>query len=433
MSSKAGDSTPTAAATVAAAALQPTPVLRPNASRKVALLVLAGCLLIWFSRRPEQLFHPYLWDEESLVLRRFMDDGWLGALRPVQGYEILPSSLLLPLAATISFAHLPVLAFWMATAVFALTVWMLVVPESRWGSQSTRALMAFTMALCQANPETFGVLLYSFWWATLWPVIILGWKRDLWWARVPLLVIGGLSSPAGAMLSVLFVVSFWFTRRRADLVGAGVLAVALVFQMTSLMAGGRAGALSTHIPNLLAQSERTIGLFAIWWTSLGRLDFRIESLVGEALLVALGAAVFALWRRQKALEPLLLLMGLVFFTAMSAVPAPLATDPRTFGPRYYFLPFVLLSWVLVYLWRQGSLRSSIPILAVILLAFSALGLSTSFSRSAASTTGRLDWRQELVSCASSSALLVKVPVYSDGSAKGLWWMSMRPTECRARL
>jgi len=105
-----------------------------------------------------------------------------------------------PLAATISFAHLPALAFWMATAVFALTVWMLVIPDSRWGNQGTRACMAFAMALCPTNPETFGVLLYSLWWATLWPVIILGWKRDLWWARVPLLIVASLRPPRVGVL-----------------------------------------------------------------------------------------------------------------------------------------------------------------------------------------------------------------------------------------
>jgi hypothetical protein len=38
--------------------------------------------------------------------------------------------------------------------------------------------MAVTMVLVPTNPEVFGVLLYSFWWMTLWPLIVLGWKRD---------------------------------------------------------------------------------------------------------------------------------------------------------------------------------------------------------------------------------------------------------------
>ena len=114
--------------------------------------MLAGCLSIWFLRRPQQVWHPYVWAEESIVVRHFLDGGWLGALRPVQGYVILPTTLLLPLAASVSFAHLPVLMSLLATGVFALTVVMLVVPESRWGSRGTRALMAFAMVLCPVEP-----------------------------------------------------------------------------------------------------------------------------------------------------------------------------------------------------------------------------------------------------------------------------------------
>ena len=112
------------------------------------------------------------------------------------------------------------LMFWLATGVFALTVVMLVAPESRWGGRGTTALMAFAMVLCPVDPETFGVLLYTFWWAALWPLIILGWKRDLWWARIPLLVIAALSSPAGAAMAIPFAVSWWWSRRRVELVGA---------------------------------------------------------------------------------------------------------------------------------------------------------------------------------------------------------------------
>jgi len=246
-------------------------------------------------------------------------------LRPVQGYLILPVTLLLPLAAAISFVHLPVLAFWMATAVFALTVWMLVVPESQWGGRGTRIIMAFTMALCPANPETFGVLLYSFWWATLWPIIILGWKRNLWWMRVPLLVIGALSSPAGAGMAVPFGVSFWFTRRRADFVGGGVLTVGLILQITSLMAGGRSGGpvSSTSLRPVLEQSASTVGLFVSWWTVPAHLDWRISTVAGLILcaLAAVGAYAF---RKRRMVEPLLLLVTLAPILALdcSAVRCP---------------------------------------------------------------------------------------------------------------
>jgi hypothetical protein len=56
--------------------LKPT-LARPVASRYWPILVLAGCLLIWFLRRPQQVWHPYVWAEESFVVRHFLDGGWL--------------------------------------------------------------------------------------------------------------------------------------------------------------------------------------------------------------------------------------------------------------------------------------------------------------------------------------------------------------------
>ena len=194
--------------------------------------MLSGCLLVWFLRRPQQVWHPYIWAEESFVVRHFLDGGWLGAVRPVQGYLILPTT---PAAAPGRHDLVrapPVLMFWSRRECFALTVVILVVPDSRWGGRGTTSLMAFAMVLCPVNPETFGVLLYTFWWAALWPVIILGWKRDLWWARIPLLVVAALSSPAGAAMAVPFAVSWWWSRRRVELVGVAILAVGAVVQLT---------------------------------------------------------------------------------------------------------------------------------------------------------------------------------------------------------
>jgi hypothetical protein len=340
--------------------------------------VMGGCLLIWFTRRPEQLFHPYLWDEESQILRHFLSGGWLGAQRPVNGYFNLTATLLVPLAATISFAHLPIVAFWMATAVFLLTIWMLVIPDSRWGNQGTRAWMALAMALCPTNPETFGVLLYSFWWATLWPVIILGWKRDLWWARVPLLIVASLGSPAGALMAVPFAVAYWFDRRRANLAAVGILAVGLVLQLTALFTGVRKDvAASTGLLSALAQSLRTVGLFVMWWTEPGPVYWQLNALVGLVLVGALVAVANALRLRQIK-EPLLLLIAMVLLTGVSAAPAAIVTNPQATGPRYYFLPFVLLSWIMVHLWRKRQLATPIRVIACILFATAMLGVTTTF-------------------------------------------------------
>src|SRR5262245_46613636 len=59
----------------------------------------AFCVLVWILRRPEQLLHPYVWTEEKIVLIRFVHDGWKSAVLPVNGYLILPTSMLISLSA----------------------------------------------------------------------------------------------------------------------------------------------------------------------------------------------------------------------------------------------------------------------------------------------------------------------------------------------
>jgi hypothetical protein len=130
----------------------------------------AACVVVWILRRPEQLTRPYVWVEESFIIRNFLEDGWAGAFEPIQGYLILPANVLVALATDISFMQLPELMYAFGLVVFVATVLLLLLPESRWGDLTTRSAMATTMALVPTNPEVFGVLLYSFWWTTLWPL-----------------------------------------------------------------------------------------------------------------------------------------------------------------------------------------------------------------------------------------------------------------------
>jgi hypothetical protein len=403
------------------------------AGRYQVLLVLSGCLSIWFLRRPQQVWHPYVWAEESIVVRHFLDGGWLGAVRPVQGYVILPTTLLLPLAATVAFAHLPMLMFWLATGVFALTVVMLVGPESRWGGRGTTALMAFAMVLCPVNPETFGVLLYAFWWAALWPLIILGWKRDLWWARIPLLVIAALSSPAGAAMAIPFAVSWWWSRRRVELAGAAILAGGAVVELAAVLSSDRRDTISTSIAKVLEQSLVTLGLFPSPWVNPIGAGWGGAALAGLAVGAVLVTAVVESMRAQRSIEPLLLLIPVVLFTVLSSVPSPLVTSPNGDAARYYFLPFITIAWLLLTLLVNTRLSRATHILAGILLATAAIGLVSNFTRPLQTTTGRLDWRQELERCAESTSAQVDIPIYTDGSTRGLWTLRMTPAECRARL
>ena len=57
-------------------------------------------------------------------------------------------------------------------------------------------------------------------------------------------------------------------------------------------------------------------------------------------------------------EALLLLAAAGVFTVLSAVPAPLVSDPAGGGPRYFFLPFIAFGWLLLALWRDSRCRQA---------------------------------------------------------------------------
>jgi hypothetical protein len=155
--------------------------------------------------------------------------------------------------------------------------------------------------------------------------------------------------------------------------------------------------------------------------------------VGLVVVGASVAAVVESLRRFGSVEPLLLLLPVLIFTVLSSMPSPLATSPGGDGPRYYFLPFVTLAWLLVFLLRDRRLARSTHLVAGVLLAAASIGVVANFSRPAHSTTGRLDWRVQLQRCADSDTAHVAVPIYTDGSPRHLWTLRMTPAECRDRL
>jgi hypothetical protein len=403
---------------------------RPRDSLRI-LAVAAFCVLVWILRRPEQLTRPYVWVEESFIVRNFLDDGWAGAFETIQGYLILPANVLVALATEISFLQLPELMYAFALAVFVATVLLLLLPVSRWGDLTTRSAMASSMVLVPTNPEVFGVLLYSFWWTTLWPLIILGWKRDLWALRVPLLVIGTLSSPAAGALFVVFALAYLLNRRIRELISAAILLAGFVFQVVLALDSTRAELLSRDADpvEVLEQTVRTGGLFEARWLSPGNPDRYFLLLAGLAFLSFLVFAAFRLSIVARRHEALLLLAAAGVFTGLSAVPVPLISDPAGGAPRYYFLPFVAFGWVLLALWRYADV-GRLRVAAGALLCLSLLGLATTFSRTTEATAANLSWEAEVRKCAASFESIHQIPIYFDGSTKLFWYLTLNPAECR---
>jgi hypothetical protein len=406
-------------------------VLRRRRAPIEVVSIVALCVLVWIWRRPEQVVRPYVWVEESTILRKFIEDGWAAALEPISGYLILPATVLVTLSAELSFVHLPGVMYVFALAVFVATILLLVVPESRWGDRTMRGAMALSASLVPTNPEVFGVLLYSFWWTTLWPLIILGWKRDLWALRAPLLVVGALSSPAGAALFALFGLSFLRGRRTRDAISAAILFWGFVIQVVLTLTSERADSLTSNATasNVVEQSLRVGGFFETHWLAVGHPDRGFITFTGLLLFVFLLVATLYTSLVAKRDEPLLIALAGLGFTVLSAVPAPLESDPFSAGQRYFFLPFVAFGWTLLLLLRYAPLPP-LRLACAILLGLSLLNLATTFSRSPEHREANLSWEEELRNCGRSPASVVPVPIYFDGSKKFFWSINLTPAQCR---
>jgi hypothetical protein len=150
---------------------------------------------------------------------------------------------------------------------------------------------------------------------------------------------------------------------------------------------------------------------------------------GVVLLAWLGSMAWLALTRDKDASGVLLWGATLIVAAISAIPVPLVTDPVAAGPRYYFLPFVLLAWTLI--WVAGRWLGDVRrygTVAVILLVSASLGLATTFSRQPSTTVADLSWQRELERCAEVTTEEAGVPIYYDGSTT-YWSLTMTPGTC----
>lgn len=392
------------------------------------------CLTIWVLRRPAQLMRPYLWAEESVVLGAWLEHGWSAAVAPLAGYFAFPSSILITTAAALAPTAMPVLEYMFATAVFLVTVAALVLPDSRWGDVRVRSLFAVAMALVPCNPEVFGVLLYSFWWAGLWPVIVLGWRRPLWAFRVPLLMIGALSSPAGCALALVFALAWLQERTRVLFISTVVLGFGGLAQVVALATSERGGSVAERfaLGKVLESAIRSGGFYVSRWTAGAEQADRAWSLfVGLVFVGFVIWAVYAHFRATRDWPVVYLAVSAGLLTVISQLPEPMVSDPLSAGPRYYFHPYTLFAWLLLYL-GSASRVETIRRTSAIVVAISLVTLGSAFSRSEDQRSLTVDWRAELKACAETRQNQFQLPIMLDGS-RTVWHLDVAPRDCRRML
>ena len=391
---------------------------------QVVTIVLA--IVLYGGRRPDQLSHPMVWAEETVILGKWLNGHAEALVDPVAGQSVLISSWLVSLSGSISVRYLPEVELLMMTAVFIVTVILLVLPRSVWGPRWARCLMALSLALVPINPEPYMVLLFAFWWTSLWPLIILGWHADRYWIRLPVLVLAGISSLAAALAAPLFAALWIWRRQRRDLWSAIVLTPCLVLQVVVAETSDR------QFPTLQVSTllQQVLHTFAVYFRDVpfsGRIQNAThgDTIVAVALISGLVMAVLRLPTVRKRAAGTMLLCGLLGYALISAIPAPLVTNPSGDGPRYYFLPFALLGLLLFFL--IASTRDVVVrVLCIAILLVGLLPLAHDYDRQA----DAVSWRQAITACANSRDQTYALPVQSNGRADALWTLTVPAARCR---
>ncbi len=390
-----------------------------------SLWLLTVVVLVW--RRPDQFSHPYIWGEESFVLRDYTERGLAAIFGSIHGFPDLIARAISVFSFQLSILHAPWIGLILTTAFTAFVVSSVYLSPThlRW-----RYLCATVTLIIPTGPENYAVTLYSFWWAGLLLLLALLWRESHQALRAFFIALGGLSSPIIIPLAPLFVLRALASRERRDGIAAFIaLSCALVTSATALVH------YSTASPAVLSLSEAAplIGKFVGGFVASAFASTPARELAaGLVMLTICGALAYGARDRLDQNFALLIaaLIAIIAATALRNKPSELLIFQA--APRYFFYPYILIAWSLFWI---AATTASKPrrIVATALVGFGiAQGLTHPLF------TWRhdpLDWRANIEACAAADNFDLQIHV-TGGSANPLagghveWRFRFSGEQCR---
>jgi hypothetical protein len=330
-------------------------------------------------------------------------------MRSVNGYYLLIPKALSAISFSLSPMAYPALNTLFACALtMFVCVWVARTPLYLQGAW----LLAAACLLVPTDPEVFGPGLYTLWWSSVLLFSLVFWKPGHSWlaARGAVLILAGLSTPLTfAVLPFLWVRAIAFWKQRDERILALLATACAIIQVAPALEAKTDGAesignFSTVIPKFLGYyAVRNIAPSAAWAAGLAVAALLVAAVILSRRKIFLGAII-----------------GLWFVTvAMSGLRNDLAIlDPVLAGPRYFFLPFILLSWALLQIGAESHLPKLMRWSACAMLAaslFNLLPVTTRFH-------SPMQWEDHLRSAAVFGHY--DIPIHSDGSPEMMWYINL---------
>lgn len=393
--------------------------------KNITLFSLLFFLLLFF-KRWNQLLDPEIWIEDGKYgIPTFLHYGWHDLLMDEGGFLKTINVLITNTGMTISPLYYPEVSTYLAW-MFSILVSLAVVFSPT--KLRYKPLAAILIYFIPTGLENFGIPYYSYFWSGILLFLALLWEpgKNLY-LRLFYILLGGLSSPMVFMLLPLqiFRVIFINKFKKQEIVSLIVVAVVFTIQYKVFLIDGYTGSeLSTNLDFLLTYIRKFYGLYYLNYISNGNL---LIQTIGGAFVLLL---FFIYWLQNIKDKYFYIVMALLLGTGLSAILRKyIQIDPISPGSRYYFYPYIMLAWSLLYITgakQQWYRYFTIPILI--------MSIIVSFYNPYR-THAKLSYKKYLIACSNPKNHLNIIPEHLDGGKNGIypWGFKLTSKECKQLL
>ena len=375
----------------------------------------AGLLLM---RAWPRLIHPEVWIEDgSLNIYGFINEGIVNFFGQVGGYLVLVPKLITFISLSISFFYYP----WISTLLaWAFSIFVFVVIARAPTYLKGGLLLAIACFLIPSDIECFGLPMYSFWWTAPLLFVLVFWKEEKQlYFRIFLLVLSSLSSPVCLVTLPLFWLrAYLFKKIRGELMIAIVASLCAAIRVIYILLYSQASLFNSGKTSLVI--PKFLGAYAI-----GNIWPQLDWLFG------LGLLIFLLWAVKKnhslVQYTLLYLLAATIGTSIFRVDITILNHIDS-GVRYFFLPFILTSWLLLQIVLVSKAKW-VRVVGICFLTASVINMIPLMTR----THARVHWTDQIFRCLTVEQSRYDFPILHDGSETDLFYIRFTGEQCRTLL
>ena len=374
-----------------------------------------GLLLL---RAWPRLMNPEVWIEDgTLNIYGFVNEGIINFFSPVGGYLVLVPKLITFISLSISFFYYP----WISTLLawgFGIFVFVVIARAPTYLKGGL--LLAIACFLIPSDIECFGLPMYSFWWTAPLLYVLVFWRvQEQLSFRVFLLIISSLSSPICLITLPLFWLrAYFFKKIRGELIIAVLATLCVAIQGIYILRDSHVNLFNPGKTFLII--PKFLGAYAV-----GNIAPSLNWLFGIGILIFLTWAIIQ--KRNLVQYTLLYLLVATIGTSIYRVD-PTILNHIDSGPRYFFLPFILLSWLLLQIVLDANLKW-IRMTGIIFLTASVINMFPVMTR----THARMHWTDQIFRCLTVEQSRYDFPILHDGTETDLFYIRFTGDQCRELL